>query len=283
MEPTVTFTAADSFTLGDLAPLWNRGYEAYSVPLVLDVAQLGWHITRSDIARSQSVVGLVDGAPFGLSLAAMRGTSAWIGGFGIAMEHRRKGLAMRLMAEQLTRLRKAGMRQVRLEVIDANPAREVYRRNGFAEIRELQAWAGVPRGEAAALEEIATDELARAHPRLHGQAPSWRRQLPTLLHDVEAGSNVLALRRGGAVAAFAVAEPRGERLMVHDAAAADAEAGRGLLAGLGRRWPGLKVRLVDEPATSPLAEAARASGLATDLTQVEMINELASADNRRGS
>jgi len=271
LQPAVTFAAASHFTLGELVPLWNRAYEAYFVPLSFDIAQLAWHLTRSDIEPSKSVVGFVDGEPFGLSLAGIRGERAWIGGFGIALEQRRKGLATLLMREHLLRLRAAGLTEVWLEVIDTNPAREVYRRCGFAETRELLAFGGHVAPAEAELEEIDADELVRTHARLHAAPPSWRRQAETLVHDVEAGADPLALRRGGAIAAFAVAEPRGDRLALHDAAAADADAGAVLLAALAARWPGLRLRLIDEPEGTAFAEAAQAAGLVTDLKQWEMV------------
>src|SRR6478735_6114153 len=92
VESTVTFQAADGMTLGELTPLVNRAYEAYFVPVAYDVPYIAWHLTRSDIERSKSVIGLLDGEPFGVSLAGIRGKRAWIGGFGITVEHRRKGL-----------------------------------------------------------------------------------------------------------------------------------------------------------------------------------------------
>ncbi len=192
MEPAVTFAAASHFTLGELAPLWTRAYEGYFVPLAFDVAQLAWHVTRSDVELAKSVVGFVDGEPFGLSLAGIRGGRAWIGGFGVALEYRRRGLAGRLMSEHLSRLAEAGVAETWLEVIDVNPAREVYRRCGFTETRELLAFVGQAAPGADGLAEIGPDELAQAHARLHPAAPAWRRQIETLLHDVESGAEALA-------------------------------------------------------------------------------------------
>ncbi len=65
-------------------------------------------------------------------------------------------------------------------------------------------------------------------------------------------------------------EPKGQRLSLHDAAAADAEAGRALLGALAARRPGLSLRLIDEPPGTPIAEAAAAAGLSVDLKQWEM-------------
>lgn len=274
MQPNLTFAAANTITLGELTPLWNRAYEAYVVPLVFDVPQLAWHITRADIDRSKSVIGLLDGKSFGLSLAGIRGDRAWIGGFGIALEHRRKGLASRLMAEHLSRLRAAGVREVSLEVIDINPAGEVYRRCGFAQTRELVAFAGPAQPGPDELVELGAEELAEVHARLHGAPPTWRRQAETLVNDIEAGADALALRRSGEVAAFAVAQPSGGRLNLLDAAATEPESATALLGALAAKWPGHDLRLIDEPPGTPMAQAAERLRFSVLLKQVEMVSSL---------
>ena len=76
----------------------------------------------------------------------------------------------------------------------------------------------------------------------------------------------------GVEGAYALVQDQaGQRLFVFDAAAADEAAARRLLGALARRWPGLPLRLVDEPAGSPLALACEAAGLANPLNQVEMV------------
>jgi len=249
-----------------LLALWNAAYAGYLVPLQFDRAMLERHIRRSGIDLQRSVVGAIDGQDFGLSLAAFRDRRAWIGGFGVAEAFRRRGLATRLMEAYLERLDSEGVGEVWLEVIDANPAREVYRRCGFAETRELRMFEGAPvAGDAG--DELSTEALARRHAALNPVRPVWRRDLPALMDSVAVeGASVL-----GVEGAYAVALDQGERVFLCDAAAVDREAATRLLGALAHRWPGKPLRLVDEPLDSPLARACAAAGLANPLNQFEML------------
>lgn len=262
----VTFRPAADLPFADLLDLWNAAYAGYFVPLKFDEAMLRRHIRRSGIDLERSLVGYMDGAPFGPSLAAFRGDRAWIGGFGIAEPFRRKGLATRLMQAHLDHLDAAGVAETWLEVIDENPAREVYRRCGFAETRVLRMYEGLPAaGEAGETFDVAG--LTARHAALAAARPTWRRDLPTLID---------AMEREGATAvgvdgALAVAGVHGERLFVFGASAADSGAAQRLLAALSARWPEMILRIVDEPENSALSMACAAAGFANPLNQVEMV------------
>jgi len=262
----ISLRPAADLPFDELLQLWNAAYAGYFVPLKFDEAMLQRHIRRSGIDLQRSVVGLVDGEPFGPSLAAFRDDRAWIGGFGVTEPFRRRGLATRLMEAHLAQLAGEGVAETWLEVIDVNPAREVYRRCGFAGTRRLMMFEGEPAPGPSA-EDLDDGELARRHAALNPVRPAWRRDLPTL-RDAIAIENAAAI---GVDAAYAVAGLQGERLFVYDAAAADESAGRALLGALATRWPGLELRLVDQPDGSPLARACAAAGLANPLNQVEMV------------
>lgn len=262
----ISLRPAHDLPFPELLDLWNAAYAGYLVPLTFDEAMLRRHIRRSGLDLSRSVVGLVDGRPFGPSLAAFRGRRAWIGGFGVAEPFRRRGLATQLMEAHLARLAEQGVDEVWLEVIDANPAREVYRRCGFAETRTLRMFEGVaPAGDPG--RDLAAAELAARHAALNRTRPAWRRDLPTLMDAVEVEGAAFVGVEGG----YAVAGLQGERLFVFDAAAADAGAGIRLLEALGARWPGTILRLVDEPEATPFSLACSAAGFANPLTQIEMV------------
>lgn len=270
----IDFQPADRFTLAELTALWTRAYEGYFVPLSFTEDQVRRHIDRSDIALAASVVGLADGDPVALSLAGVRGDQAWIGGFGVAAASRRQGVALRLMAEQLDRLHAAAVAATRLEVIKVNPAREVYRAQGFAEQGEdMLVIDCVPAGPGG-LEaiELDRDELAAAHAAIaRAMAPTWRRGMATLRWDLAHGGWAVGVGRGGAVAAFAVGWDTPTNCLLLDAAAEDEAAAADLLGALAQRRPGRSFRLVDEPQGSPVARALLAAGGAVGLTQVEMV------------
>jgi ribosomal protein S18 acetylase RimI-like enzyme len=263
---------ASAFTPDALAEVWRGAYEGYYVPLAFDADQLMRHVRWSGIDLDLSVVGLTEGEPFGLSLAARGGDRAWIGGFGITPGCRRRGLATRLMRAHAERLDAAGLQSTRLEVIDVNPAAEVYRRAGFAETRILDVWAGELPPEGVSGEVIDAAVLSQAHARLHPVEPSWRRglrRLQRILAD-QPEARVLAVRRGGAVAAFAMILNQPDRFGLFDAAAEDRDAARALIAALAAERPSAQVRLVDERQGSPLAAALAEAGFGVVMRQFEM-------------
>lgn len=263
----LTLRPAADLSFPDLLAQWNAAYGGYLVPLTFDEAMLRRHIRRSGLDPRRSVVGLIDGQPCGLSLAAFRDDRAWIGGFGIGEPFRRRGLATRLMEAHLKQLAAEGVAEVWLEVIDVNPAREVYRRCGFTETRDLKMFEGAVPPGADAGEALSFDALAERHAALNPERPSWRRELPTLADSLEHdGAQVIGLE-----GAYAVAAVQGERLAVFDAAAADEAAARALLGALAARWPGMPMRLVDEPADTPLAAVCEAAGFANPLNQAAMV------------
>ena len=272
-DAVIRFEPASASTPAELTALWNRAYESYYVPLVFTEAHLSHHMRRSGMELDRSLVGRIDGEPFGLSCIAVRGERAWLGGFGVAKEHRRRGLAARMLSEHLMRLDLSGVRETVLEVISHNPARELYRAAGFVEQGPtLLVIGGVPRagGEAVAA-ELDAEMLAKAHAGLRRAAPlTWRRDMPTLLDDLAHGARAWAVMREGQPAAFAVVQEMGGQDGLLDAAAIDPEAGEALLGALARRRPDRKVRIIDEPEDSPLARAMKAAGFETSLTQVFM-------------
>jgi GNAT superfamily N-acetyltransferase len=273
-ESSVRFEPASALSPAELTALWNRAYESYFVPLVFTEAILSHHLRRAGVELDRSLVGRIEGDLFGLSLAAIRGERAWIGGFGVAVAHRRKGLASRMIDEHMMRLDLAGIAETSLEVMSQNPAREVYRAAGFAERGgPLLVLGGTPRPVSAATGvELDLPTLQEAHQRIAHRAPmTWRRDLPTLEDDLRHGAQAFGVVRDGAVAAFAVVQDMAAQTTLLDAAAADVAAGHALLDAMANRRPGRMLRLVDEPDDSPLAQALEEAGFSVAVTQVEMV------------
>lgn len=259
-------STAQGLGLGELAALWNRVYEGYFVPIVFSEEAMARHLRRAEVDLALSCVLQGEGGPCGLSLAARRGDRGYIAGFGIASEARRKGLGQRLIAEQLARLRDAGVREVQLEVIEQNPARALYRSAGFVEQRPLVLLEGTL-GTASTEVSTGAASLAEAHAAAHGaRRPTWRRELSTLQGCIaHEGAASLALPR-----ACATWMDAGGKRVLLDAAAADDAAAQQLLAALAARFAGDELRLVDEDPATPFARAALARGWREGLRQVEM-------------
>jgi len=267
--------SADHLSMVELAALWNRAYEGYVMPLHFTEERMAAHLYRAGIDLRRSVIARVNGRVVGLSLAAPEPTgSAWIGGFGIVAEARRRGYATALMRAHLARLVAEGVGQVRLEVIGTNPARQVYRAAGFQEMRRLSCLEGVPSlrvipGKPA---RWPLERLTALH-RLHGaEPPVWRRSLPTLLRVARRESlELIVVTEGDAAMAYAVVLPLGDRMGLADAAARDIPAAWALLGAFAAEWPGLPLRMIDEPEGSPIAAVAADAGIGTFLRQLEMV------------
>lgn len=276
---------AANFGTDELTALWNRSYEDYFVPIAFDRAMFERHVRRAeaDLALSRMIV--VDGDACGLSLVGRRASRAYLAGFGIASAQRRRGLAKQLIEAQLRDLSAAGIAQVQLEVIEQNPARELYRQAGFVEVRTLEVLEGSfePRAEAPAPTTPDTDALAATHAACTALSrPTWRREWPTvqgaLAHD---GAVALGTATGGYAILLPPALPLHALL---DAAAPDEASAHALLDALAQARPGARWRLVDEPEGSPMHRAMTARGATLVIRQIEMTATLpptSSSDSSR--
>ncbi|MFJ3617372.1 GNAT family N-acetyltransferase [Streptomyces iakyrus] len=115
----------------DLPELWRLEEEIFS-----DAAYPAFLFRQLIDLHAEHFLVLDDGTGslHGYVLAGTTALSrdAWILGLCVAPDHRRQGLARRLMAELLTRLRLTRTERVRLTVEPANhPAIELYRSLGF--------------------------------------------------------------------------------------------------------------------------------------------------------
>jgi ribosomal protein S18 acetylase RimI-like enzyme len=272
-RPETRFIPAAEFGRSELTALWNRAYENYFVPIAFTEALFERHLRRANADLALSRVLAPDGALHGISLAGRRQGRAYLAGFGIAGAQRGQGLARELLEAQLSVLRDAGMDEVILEVIEQNPARMLYRKAGFAELRPLVVLEGtLAQGRAFAGVALDAASLASAHALCSANTrPTWRREIPTVLDAVAAERAVaLGVKRSGAVVGYAVYLEAGATSALLDAGALDEPAASDLLDALACARTGTTWRLVDEPADSALFRAATARGLATGIRQVEM-------------
>jgi len=266
---TAVVPAAD-FSRDELTTLWNRAYEDYFVPIAFDRAMFERHVRRAEADLALSRVIVVDGDACGLSLVGRRGPRAYLAGFGIASAQRRRGLAKQLIEAQLRDLSAAGVAQAQLEVIEQNPARQLYGQAGFVESRTLEVLEGSfePRADAASITPD-TDTLAAVHAACTAiSRPTWRREWPTvqgaLTHD---GAVALSASTNGYAILLPTTLPLNTLL---DAAALDEASAHALLDALAQARPGARWRLVDEPEGSPMHRALIARGATLVIRQIEM-------------
>lgn len=273
-KPGIAVVPATEFTRGELTTLWNRAYEAYFVPVQFDEERLGRHLRRAEADLALSRVIVVAGVACGLSLTGRRGERGYLAGFGIAGSHRRQGLAGRLIAAQAEACSEAGLHRVWLEVIEQNPARALYSRAGFEELRTLDVLEGSFEARGAVAEPaLLRSDLAAVHTMCaEASSPTWRRELPTVLDAIDHENAVaLGVTRGTALVGYAVMPPAGDSPgALLDAAAIDEPAAHDLIDALAAARPGTRWRLVDEPTGSPLFNAATARGATAVIRQIDM-------------
>ncbi|HWO24131.1 MAG TPA: GNAT family N-acetyltransferase [Kofleriaceae bacterium] len=128
------------------AARWNPEWPREPIEQVLAEPALWRYHAAWGRPGDGGVVAELDGAPAGA--AWYRLFPAAEPGYGfvdeatpelamaVALPHRRKGIGSRLIRAAMDRARADGFRALSLSVAAANPARELYRRAGFADIGE---------------------------------------------------------------------------------------------------------------------------------------------------
>lgn len=261
--------AAADFSLSELRTIWNEAYRDYFVPMSWSERELERHILVHDIDLCRSLVWLGGAAPIALSLAALRGQRAWIGGFGIVPEHRGRSISQSLFEEQVRLIDDAGARTIQLEVIDRNHARKVYERAGFVSTRALLTFRLDPTIVAEAADHD-RDEAVEVLGELSAAAGyAWQREAATVEAMRDFAEQAVVVTRGAErVAAALISSAAASRRVIH-AAARDDEAATQLVDRMAATSnPTL---LVNEPEDSAIARVLNARTVRPLLTQVEMV------------
>jgi len=133
---------ANEVKIDELVAAFTAGFSDYIVPIDTSREKFIAHIHYNDIDLARSFAAIDDGNTVGLTLSAIRGKMAWIGGMAVIPEHRGEGISKQLIEKQLQDLKEAGIEVVLLEVIDGNDkARELYIKTGFRDVRKLHCLA----------------------------------------------------------------------------------------------------------------------------------------------
>lgn len=258
---------ASEFSLSTLRRVWNDVYAEYFVPMEWSDAQFAQHVTAHDVALRRSLVWMDGLEPVAMSLAAIRGDRAWIGGFGLVPRFRGGGLAQPLFEEHLRLVMTVGVTRIQLEVIDRNHAKKVYERAGFETARRLMLFR--IEEERSPVHEGVTDvgEALRVS-RLLDAKPSWQGEHESVekLAGLGKATAVVIGERAAAVIGNLPAAAR----VIH-AAAADRESAAELLEAITAAHG--SVMIVNEPEGSPIAGLLCEGGNAPFLEQWEMTLE----------
>ena len=180
---TLELQPASSLPAEELAALFTRAYEGYTVPMQIDEEALRFLVRTFDLVLDAGLVAFDADEPVGLVNLGIRGERGWIGGLGVVALARRKGIGRTLMEAEHEQARARGVRELSLEVIEANDAAfRLYEELGYEMIRWLEIGSlEASTGEAPSQEEWGTG--ARAHPRLELGAravAAGRRHAPPL-------------------------------------------------------------------------------------------------------
>jgi GNAT superfamily N-acetyltransferase len=147
--------SAAELALPALAALFTDGFRHYLLPMSFTAASLAERICAEHIDLSASRVLFRGTTPAGLALIARRGRVCRLAAMGIIPEARAQGVGSVLVARILDDARARNDTRVRLEVFEANgPARALYDRFGFRQVRRLVGYEGTLHPLAAQLEEL---------------------------------------------------------------------------------------------------------------------------------
>jgi ribosomal protein S18 acetylase RimI-like enzyme len=255
----------------ELATGFNAGFADYVVPMTIDAAGLEAMQRRRGYVASASFGAFEGTRLVGFVLTCIDGDLAYNSGTGIVPEHRRGGLARRLLDEVVSRLE---ARRYVLEVIETNAwARALYRHTGFVESRGLQSWMlphPTARHPAAAPVPEAPDLDLDALVREADAEPSWQNSLAAVRRATEP---YVVLGDETAAAVVFPASADVPFFCVRRDARRRGHGRKLLLAAAQRTTRPLRVVNVDERARG-IASFLEAIGATRWIRQVEMVREL---------
>jgi ribosomal protein S18 acetylase RimI-like enzyme len=263
-----------------LTVAFNLAYTDYVVPLSMTEAQLAQHIGNNDVDLEHSPLWLApDDSVVGLAALGVRGARGWIGGFGVAPEHRGQGLSHQFTAGVLAVARDLGLRTAQLEVITTNSrAIRAYQQAGFQITRDLRilhrpADAPPPAAPRNA-NVVAADARGVLQPNVAGRpvAPPWQREPVALARG--ASPRALALHDASAPRAWLVYSTGEQSVSIGELVAHDADDARTLLEALAHDYPGRSISLLNAPTDDPAEPAFDMVSFREVLRQHEMLVEL---------
>lgn len=242
----------------------TRAYTDYFVPIHFTQDAFARYILANDIDPDASPLWIQDDVPAAVALAGIRNGRGWVGAFGIAPEFRGQGLAQAMFAEVLRHIKRRGVTDIQLEVLDQNErAIRIYRRAGFTVTRKLftlESPAIEPDSRAA--EAVEPREALEWTDGTH-LPQCWQRERRSLELRLP---KLHALRRGSSYALF---RADGAEVSLLKADIADEDAGA-LFAALAARSDDGKVAVLNEPEGSPLLALLTSRGWTPLHLQYEM-------------
>jgi ribosomal protein S18 acetylase RimI-like enzyme len=251
--------------MGAGASALNRVFERYLVPITFSSEHLHLHIAYNDVDPSVSPIWYDDnGNVLAAALFAIRGKRAWIGGFGVAPEHRSRGYGKQLLETLVQTARDRGIETIQLEVLADNlPAIRAYRNARFERIRVLRSFEHFVediRKPAGYITAAIEDFINAADPA----PPCWQRERSTLRNGaVSAG--VTDTQGNYALFRFNAQGAQVLKLDAHDAESLNRLA-HAIAAGRDLQ----SILILNEPAESRISQFSHEAGWNEPFIQYEM-------------
>lgn len=241
-------------------------FERYLVPITFSSEQLHLHMSYNDVDPALSPIWYDEsGAVLAAALLAIRGKRGWIGGFGVAPEYRRHGIAAQLLESIKSTARQRGLETIQLEVLTENlPALNLYLNGGFEIARTLLSFERVLDGTEKPPDVVtaaAQDFIGLPDP----VPPCWQRERRTLQNG--AVSTAAADIHGN----YALFRYNAQTAQVLKVSADKAQTLDSLAHAIAFGRELQSVLLLNEPAESPIAQYAKTARWSEPFTQYEML------------
>lgn len=194
-----------------LYPTFIRAFSDYAVKMQPSEEQLFEMLTRRGIRYDLSVGAFSGHQLVGFNL---NGLDLWKGrltvydtGTGVIPEYRGQGIASRIFAFSLPKLRQVSAQQYILEVIDTNlSAIKVYKKVGFREVRQLESFKLSGSVTKSPGEELTGIELRMAYEpdwdlfqSFWDWEPSWQNSINSIKRSLDTKVLVCACSEGSCV------------------------------------------------------------------------------------
>lgn len=188
MRGVIDYRPLTGISYHTLAGAFEDAFSDYAVPMKMTADAVEMMQRRRGYVADLSL-GAFDGDRIvGFALTCLDGDRAYNSGTGVAISHRRRGIARELMQRLIDAIRARGASSYLLEVIESNErAAALYRSVGFEERRRLQCWTvegHAPRAASRRIVEIANADLdaiaANADVEL-----SWQNSLASIRRAIE--------------------------------------------------------------------------------------------------
>jgi len=207
-----------------LVELFNDAFSRYYVGLKVTAESLSTLVYREDIDTASSCVALLGELPVGVAFLAVRGQRGYICGMGVRQDHQGKGIGDLLMRAVLHNASTLNLRDVTLEVVDANfRAIRLYRKFGFVRFRDVGVFLcernrSVAPPEGVRIGAVGVRSVAGLSRAFNEMLPAWQNQVESIL-KFPARLGALVAHADGQALGYVVYGMAGGNLMVVDFAA----------------------------------------------------------------